>query len=274
MKAGLDQFFKNCSDKLALLLVFCQHNDRGFILCREGICESVLPRISLTWGGKKHPRAHLTRRAEMVNISLYLCDSTVLAACQLKLLLLRFPSLPFVRRICWKAAAILCFLTPCIFILRRWVADEPTPSLNMLGSNETTAVTKWCSPRVLWQALEDQCLMAELRCLELKKPVTWISILIPENTLKHNRLCCLITQCVFSSSRAWYTWIENNTTVMLWDGRLLWAIGKLRCFEPRERGSWVGRVIWEIKRVGQWLYSAKNLKKKKKSAHKLDNYNN
>lgn len=108
----------------------------------------------------------------MVNISLYPCDSTLLAARQLKLPLLRFPSLMFVRRICWRAAAILRFLTPCLFILRGQVADEPTPSLNMLGSIETTAVTKWYSTRVPWQALEDQCLMAELHCLELKKPVT------------------------------------------------------------------------------------------------------
>lgn len=73
------------------------------------------------------------------------------------------------------------------------LVDEPTSSLTMPGgSQETAAVTKGYPKRAAWQAcnstLEDQSVMAELHCLQLKKLVIWFTILVPENTLKCYRL--------------------------------------------------------------------------------------
>lgn len=113
----------------------------------------------------------------------------------------------FIRRICWRAAAILHFLTPCIFMLGQLV-DEPTSSLTMPGgSQETAAVTKGCPKRAAWQAcnstLDDQSVMAELYCLQLKKPCHMVYYFSArKHVVMLQIILCLRTQCIFSIIRA------------------------------------------------------------------------
>lgn len=168
--------------------------------------------------------------------------STVLSASQLKLLLLWFSSLIFIRTIFWRAAAILHFLIPCIFILRRQLVDEPTPSLTVPGgSQETAAVPEWYSKRVVWQAcnstLEDQCVMAALSSMKKKNCRMNDYFNAGKHFETQQIIFCLRTQCICSAIRAWYTWNKySTTTLMLWDVWFLWANRKLR-LSSLERGA-------------------------------------